>query len=506
MKKKEAQSKVKLKVKDMNIETGATLVAVLNKNDASLLDLHVLDRIKIKKGKKIETVVLDITKSRKAVPYESIGLFEEVMTSLNIKKGDYVEIIPARKPLSIDYIKKKLEGFTLNEKEIDQIVWDIAHNKLSDIEITYFVSACYSNEMSVKETTMLTKSMTEHGDVLKLNKKIVMDKHCVGGVAGNRTTPIIVPIIAAAGLAIPKTSSRSITSPAGTADTMEVLTNVTMSMKKMKKIVEKTNGCFIWGGALNLAPADDKIIKVERPLSIDAKSQLLASVMAKKASVSATHLLIDIPAGKGSKITSHKKAANLKKDFETLAAKLGIKVKVIITDGSEPIGNGIGPALEARDVLYVLLNEKSAPKDLKEKSLRLAGLMLELAGKVKEGNGYNMAKKILESGKAYEKFVEIIKAQGGKKTKPSQIKVEKFQYHTLAKRSGKIDSISNKKISKIARIAGAPDSKGAGIYLHKHVNDTVKKGETLFTIHAHSKTKLRFAKEALAKLNPITVK
>ena len=504
MRKNEVLSKVKLKVKDMDIETGSALVAVLNEKDASLLDLHALDRIKILKGNKIETVVLDITKSKKEVPIGSIGVFEEVITSLNLKKGDIVKITPARKPLSIDHIKKKLDGFELNEKEINQIVWDIVHNKLSDTEITYFVSACYSNEMSVNETTMLTKAMTKHGNILRINKTIVMDKHCVGGVPGNRTTPIIVSIIAAAGLAIPKTSSRSITSPAGTADTMEVITNVVIPIKKMKKIVEKTNGCFVWGGALNLAPADDRIIRVERPLSIDAKSQLLASVMAKKASVSATHLLIDIPTGRDSKVISLKKATTLKKDFENLGKKLNIKTKAVITDGSQPIGNGIGPSLEAKDILYVLLNDKKAPQDLKEKSLILAGLMLELAGKTKKG--YKLAKEILESGKAYEKFVDIIKAQGMKKVTPKQIKTAKIQYNVMAAKKGKIASISNMKIAKIARVAGAPNSKEAGVYLYKHVNDNVKKGEPLFTIYAHNTTKLKFAKETLAKLSPITIK
>jgi putative thymidine phosphorylase len=493
---------MKLKVKEMYIETGGALIAVLNERDASLLDLHTLDRVKIKKGRKTETVVVDITKSWKAVPKGSIGLFEEARKSLNIGKGDTVGIIPAKKPLSIDYIKKKLNGFTLNDQEINQIVWDIVHNKLSDIEITYFVSACYSNKMSVGETAILTKAMATNGEVLKLHKRIVVDKHCVGGVAGNRTTPIIVSIIAAAGFTIPKTSSRSITSPAGTADTMEVLTNVVIPLKQMKKVVEQTNGCFIWGGALNLAPSDDKIIKVERPLSIDAKSQLLASVMAKKASVSATHLLIDIPTGKDSKITSLKKAKILKEDFKVLARKLHMKIKVVITDGSQPIGNGIGPALEAKDVLYVLLNRKNAPKDLRDKSLRLSGFMLDLAGK---SNGYKLAKEILESGKAYQKFVEIISAQGAKKLKPASIKTAHHLYHVRASKAGKINSISNKKISKIARIAGAPECKGAGIYLHNHVGNIVKKGENLFTIYAHNKIKLQFAKEALFKLNPIVI-
>jgi AMP phosphorylase len=496
----------KLKVKDMNLASGGVLVAVLNEKDAFNFDLHHSDRLKLKNGRKEETVILDISESKKSVPRGQIGLFEEVIDSLNIKKGDIIEMIPAGKPLSLEHIKKKLDGYKLSKKEIEQIVWDITHNKLSESELTYFVAACYGNQLDMQETVWLTEAITKEGDILNIDRYPVMDKHCVGGVAGNRTTMIVVPIIAAAGLTIPKTSSRSITSPAGTADTVEVLTNVDVNIKQMKKIVEKTNGCLVWGGSLNLAPADDKIINVERPLSIDAKSQLLASVMSKKASVSATHLLIDIPVGFGSKITDSKKAIKLKKDFETISKKLGIKVKVIITDGKQPIGNGIGPGLEARDVLYVLRRDDRRPIDLEKKSLRLAGIMLELGGKSKKGEGIKDANLILKSGKAYNKFIEIIEAQGGKKIHPDKIKLGKFKFNLKAHKNGKIYSISSISISKIARIAGAPNDKGAGIYLYKHIGDKVKKGEIIFTVYAHNKLKLDFAKKTLKKINGVVIK
>src|SRR3989338_754311 len=293
---------MKLKVKDMDISSGGPLIAVLNHKDAAMLDLHVMDRIKIRKGKKIETVVVDMAQNGRIIPRGRIGLFDEAVQSLNLKNNDGIEITIARKPLSLDYIKKKLDGLKLSKKEIDQIVWDIVHNKLSQVELAYFVAACYTNVMSTEETIMLTKSMVEHGDILKLKRYPIIDKHSIGGIPGNRTTLVVVPIIAAAGYAMPKTSSRSITSPAGTADTMEVLTNVTFPIKKMKEIVLKTNACIVWGGSLNLAPADDKIIAVERPLEIDAESQLIASIMAKKHSVSSTHILIDIPVGKDTKV------------------------------------------------------------------------------------------------------------------------------------------------------------------------------------------------------------
>ena len=273
----------------------------------------------------------------------------------------------------------------------------------------------------------------------------------------------------------------------------------------MKKIVEKTNGCLVWGGGLKLAPSDDKIIRVERPLSIDAKSQLLASVLSKKASVSATHLLIDIPTGKGSKITSKEKATQLKKDFKSITKKIGIKTKVILTDGSQPIGNGIGPVLEAKDVLYVLKQDERRPLDLEEKSIKMAGILLRMGGKAKRWQGSEKAREILRSGQAYNKFVEIIKAQGGKELNPDLIKVGKFSFDLRAGKKGKIKELDNRAISKIARVAGAPEDKGAGIYLYKHIGDSIKKGEKIFTIYTHNQIKLDFARKSLKKLKSVVI-
>ena len=485
---------MKLKIKDMDIATGGPLVAILNSNDAMKFDIHHLDRIKIKKNGKIETVVVDIAENSKVVPEGTLGVYEEVMDSLKLKNKDKVSMMLARKPLSLDFIRKKLDGETLSKKEIGQIVWDITNNKLRESELTFFVAACYTNTMSMKETIMLTESIACNGDILKFNKGNTIDKHCIGGIPGNRTTMVLVPIISYAGLKIPKTSSRSITSPAGTADTMEVLAKVSFSIEKMKKIVKKTNGCIVWGGSLNLAPADDKIINVEKTLEIDAESQLLASIMAKKLSVSSTHILIDIPISNESKIKSKKEAARLKKSFETIGKKLNMKVKVMITDGKEPIGNGIGPALEARDVLWVLNRDERRPLDLENKCIDMAAEIFSMA-EIK--NGRKKAIEILESGNAYKQMKEIIKAQGGNIFNPGKIKIGHFKYDVKSNKKGTIKQINNRTITRIARIAGAPVNKGSGIYLYKHVNDKVKKGDKLFTIYSESKHKLQFAKEFL---------
>ncbi len=494
---------MKLKVKDIDISSGGPLIAVMNYKDAAMLDLHVMDRIKIKKGDKIETVVVDIAQSSKVVPKGKIGVFEEIIDSLKLKNNDTVDITIARKPLSIDYIKKKLDGQKLTKQEIDQIVWDIVHNKLSAVELTYFVAACYTNVMTTEETILLTKAMVKHGDVLKLNKYPVIDKHSIGGIPGNRATLVVVPIIAAAGYYIPKTSSRSITSPAGTADTMEVLADVTFPIKKMKEIVLKTKGCIVWGGALNLAPADDKIIAVERPLEIDAESQLLASIMAKKHSVSSTHIIIDVPVGKDSKVKNMVEALKLKKEFEKIGKKLKKHIKVLISDGTQPIGNGIGPALEARDVLWLLKRDPRRPLDLEKKCLMMCANIFSMVGNI---YGYKKALEILNSGKAYAKMIEIIKAQNGKEVAAEDIKIGKYCHDVLSTKSGRVTGIDNMLISRIARIAGAPTDKGAGIYLYKHIGNKVKRGEKLFTIYSESEHEFEYARDVAKSASVFTIK
>ena len=301
---------------------------------------------------------------------------------------------------------------------------------------------------------------------------------------------IITPIIAAAGFLMPKTSTRSITSPAGTSDTMEVLAPVAHSKKEIMRIVKKTNACMVWGGTIDLASADDKLIRLERPLSLDPEGIMLASILAKKSSSYSTHILIDIPIGPETKIKDKEVAKNLARKFISFGKNFGMKVKVIITDGSQPVGNGIGPALEARDVLSAL--EGNGPRDLRDKSLYMAALMLDMVG-VKDS--YKKVLEIIDSGTALRKMKEIIKAQGGNpNVKSKDIELGKYSFIFKSKKSGNVSYISNNLVCRIAKIAGAPFDKCAGVYLHEKVNDKVKKNSPLFTIYAESREKLGYAK------------
>lgn len=483
---------MKLEIKDVKISAGGTLVVILNQKDAEKHDIHALERIKL--TTKNKSIIALVNISNHGIKQGQIGLFTEVLKYLNVKNKEHVHIQPAPRPLSVWSIKKKLDGKTLQTEEINSIVKGILDNSLTTIDLTYFISGVYTKGFNIDETTSLTNAIVNYGGKIEHKHKMLLDKHCIGGVAGNRTTMIVIPIVAAAGYPLIKTSSRSITSPAGTADTMEVFAPVTLSKEHIQRIVKKINACMVWGGTFELASADDIIINIERVLSLDPRGMLLASIMAKKKAVGATHVLIDIPYGRGAKLETKHEAKLLKNQFNQLGKKIGIKTKIIITDGTQPIGNGIGPVLEARDVLAVLSG--SGPEDLRKKVLIMAGELLKLAGHKKP---YETATEMLESGKALKKFKQIIIAQGGKHNLSiAELTPGKYYKTITAPQKGIITHIDNKRISKAARIAGAPKDKKAGIYLHLKKGMHVNKGDVMYSIYSENPKKLEYALEYIA--------
>lgn len=495
---------MKLRVKNLGWSAGIP-VAMLHKNTADKIGIHPKDRISIKtfsKNPKEISAVVNVVKNH-VVKENELAVSSEIKKILSLKKRSSVDVNFAGNPESLNYIKKKLDGHELSKKEISYIIRDIVNNSLSEAEIAMFISAMYEKGTTFKETLFLTEAISESGKKLSLKNKMVADKHSIGGIAGNRTTPIVVAICAAGGLTMPKTSSRAITSAAGTADTIETIAEVEFPMSKVKKIISKTNACMVWGGSLGMVPADSKIIKIEKALSIDPKAQLLASIMSKKLAVGSKYILIDIPYGKFAKVTKQK-AENLKNDFERLGKHFNLKLKVILTPGKEPIGNGVGPVLEIIDVIKVLDPRKKGPKDLEEKSIFLSGKLFELTGKVKKNSGEKLAREILYSGKAFEKFKEIINAQNGAKDL-EKIKPGKYKKNIVSKHTGKIKEINNKKINSLARVAGCPIDKQSGLYLHKHVGEKVKQREKLITIYAISRARLREAVRYYKKEKPIKI-
>ena len=397
-------------------------------------------------------------------------------------------------------MRSKVANKPLSSKAIAQIVADVVAGRYSDVHLATFLTACAGDRLDLPEVIDLTRAMVETGQVLDWpGRERILDKHCVGGLPGNRTTPIVVAIVAAAGLTIPKTSSRSITSPAGTADTMEVLTTVDLTLEQMQSVVEAEGACLAWGGSVNISPADDLLIRVERAINLDGEGQLIASVLSKKIAAGVTHVVIDIPVGSTAKVRSHKRAQHLATLFVAVGNELGIRVLPLISDGRQPVGFGIGPALEAREVLAVLQQKSSAPQDLRQRALRLAGLLLELSGQYGSGEGGEAAQFLLDSGGAWEKFQALCDRQGGLKTPPTA----PFKGEIRSRVRGRVNGFDNRQLAQIAKLAGAPKAKAAGIQLAKKLRHRVEVGDLLMTIHAETPGELRYAENYYQRLGDV---
>jgi thymidine phosphorylase len=459
---------------------------------------EVHSRVRLTIGDHAVIATLNMVRSNIIRPGE-VGVSEYAWQLLDAKPGDEVLVSHPKPITSLSQLRSKIYGHELDDKAYRHIITDITAGKYSDIHISSFLTACAGGRMALEEIIGLTKAMTSVGDSLSWGKEMVVDKHCVGGLPGNRTTPIIVAIVAAFGLTMPKTSSRAITSPAGTADTMEVLTSVDIPVSQVKQVVEKEHGCMVWGGAIALSPADDILIRVEKALDLDSEGQMVASILSKKIAAGSTHVLVDIPIGETAKVRSQVMAEQLKYYLEVVGDALGIYVKVIFSDGSQPIGHGIGPALEARDVLCVLQNKPEAPQDLRTHALNIAGHVLEFSPDVEAGQGVSIANDMLTSGKAWKKFQAICEAQGGLKSVPEATYVHVYRAHS----DGRVAAIDNRRLATIAKLAGAPADKAAGIDLHVKLDMPVVQGQPLFTIHAESPGELEYALSYLKQGNNI---
>jgi thymidine phosphorylase len=434
--------------------------------------------------------VLNVVDDASIVALDELALSEEAFDHLGLAEGQWVTVDHAQPPASMDAVRRKIAGQRLNQQDFHAIVQDITESRYSKTEISAFLVASGQTDMDRDEVLYLTQAMLDSGERLHWDEPQVADKHCIGGIPGNRTSMLVVPIVAAHGMLIPKTSSRAITSPAGTADTMEVLANVELDIGKMHDIVRKQSGCMMWGGTARLSPADDIMISVERPLGIDSQGQMVASILSKKLAAGSTHLLIDIPVGLTTKIRQMRQAQRLRKLFEYVGDQMGIQLEVVITDGRQPIGNGIGPVLEARDVMQVLQNDPDAPNDLRQKALRLAGRVLEFDPDVRGGHGFAMARDILDSGRALAKMNAIIAAQGAQTI---NYPLGRLTRDILAPADGVVTSIDNFQMARIARFAGAPMDKGAGVDLYKKLGDAVKKDEPLYRLYAEFPSDFKFA-------------
>ncbi|MCQ6961070.1 thymidine phosphorylase family protein [Mucilaginibacter aquariorum] len=489
-----------LKVKPLGIDTYREHI-IFMRSDCNIClseGFAALTRLVVRYGSKSIVATLNVVHSDLLQEHEA-GLSDMALSRLEVTAGDFISVSHLKQIESLSDVRSKMYHHKISEEAYRRIVDDITKGLYSDIEIAAFIAGCAGDNLDDEEITWLTSAMVNSGATLSWKTQMVFDKHCIGGLPGNRTTPIVVAIVAAAGLTIPKTSSRAITSPAGTADTMETITNVNLELEKLKEVVSLEGGCLAWGGSVNLSPADDILIAVEKALDVDSAGQMIASVLSKKVAAGSTHVVIEIPYGESAKVRSREQAMKLERCFKAVGEAMHLNIKVLITDGSQPVGRGIGPALEAMDVLSVLENRKDAPTDLKEKSIMIAAAVLELSGTFEQGKGSKFARRILEGGKAYKKFKAICMAQG-------RFEVPAFaRYNTDIKSEvgGRVTSIDNRKLARVAKLAGAPHDHSAGIYFNAPIGTKVKPGQVLYTIYAEAKGELQYTLDYVKSAGPI---
>lgn len=489
---------MKLKVKKLFMDAGNLYIVVLNSKTLKKYALHPLDRVDIIKGKKRLTCIINV--GDRIVKEDEIGVYLEVYKKMRLKGGDFVEVEYQEQPKSLNYIREKIQGKDLEYKKVYEIVKDTVNRDLTESELSAFLTALEIHGVTMEENEYLSRSMVKTGNRIDWGKKRIFDKHSLGGIPGKKESLLIVPIVAAAGLTIPKTSSRAISSPSGTADTMESIANVEFTLDEIKRIVKRCGGCIVWGGSVDLSPADDTFIQVEHPLGIDP--MYLPSIMSKKKSVGATDVVIDIPMGRNAKVKTLHSARSLAKEFIELGRRLGMNVRCAISYGEQPIGHAIGPALEAREALETLMG--NGPGSLIQKSVGLSSIIFEMAGKK---NPRKLAEYMLKSGKAEKKFRQIIEAQGGNpKIKPEDIHIGEKRFNVISKNSGTVFWMRNDQLTELAITLGTPKDRGAGILLYKKKGYKVKKGEKLFTMFAESETKLDNTLKKLKKMEPVVVR
>ncbi|MFP4597778.1 MAG: thymidine phosphorylase family protein [Persicimonas sp.] len=486
-----------LRLRRLGIETYQEAVVYMQE-DCALCRSEGFDaqsRVEVTVGERSTIATLHIVSKGSAMAsllaHDEAGLSEATWRHLGEPDGERAKFTHPRSVESLSYVRHKIYGGELDEAQLLAVIRDVVAGRYADVHLAAFVAACAGRRMNVDETVGLTRAMIEIGERLSWKTTPVVDKHCVGGLPGNRTTPLVVAIVAACGLTMPKTSSRAITSPAGTADTMEMLAPVDLSLDQIREVVDKEGGCVAWGGTVRLSPADDMLIRIERALDVDSTSQLVASVLSKKAAAGSSHVLIDMPVGPTAKVRSPAAADRLQAMMEAVAAQIGLDLTVVQTDGTQPVGRGIGPALEARDVLAVLQNADDAPADLRARAVLLAGRLLEAGGLAEASSGAQLAEQILSDGRAWRKFQAICQAQGGMRTPPTAA----HRFAVKAPRAGTVRRVDNRQLSRVAKLAGAPDAPAAGLEFLAPVGTRIERGEPLFILHAETPGEMQYALE-----------
>ncbi len=485
------------KTKRIDIQNWEEMIVVLNEQEAREYGINAFDKVSIfYKGQEI---VLNVDLSNKLVKPREIWLYKDVYKKYKIKENQNVWIsFTTNSSESMEALKKAIKWFKLNYKEIYAIMKDISTNRFTDTLITYFSALGFFKKSTDEELFMMTKAMAETWEMLKF-KWVVADKHCMGGVPGNETTMIMIPLLASLGIKMPKTFSKSITTPAATWECVDVLMDISFNKQEIENLVKKENCCLVRWWWLDLAPADEKLIKVAYPLSMQSFSRTVVSIMAKKYAMWINHSLIDIPVWPTAKVSNKKTALWLKKKYEYIWKKLWMKMIVEITDAKEPIWAGIWPHLQVREVLRVLQQHELRPMDLQNKAIHLCSKVIELVWMAKWKKAHELAYNQLKSGAAWKKMQKIIKAQRWKNPniKSEDLKLWKFKKEVKAEKNWTIKKIDLKLINDTTRTLWSPIDETSWLYLHKKTWDKVKENDIIYTMYASETSKINMALQNL---------
>lgn len=402
-----------------------------------------------------------------------------------------------------DVIAKKRDKQELNEEEIKFLINGYINNEIADYQMSAFLMAVYFNGMTSRECKVFTECMLHSGNMMDLSaiKGIKVDKHSTGGV-GDKTTLIIVPIVAACGVKVAKMSGRGLGHTGGTVDKLESIPgiNIALSVEKFFNVVNSV-GCCIVSQSGNLVPADKKIYSLrDVTATVDSMPLIASSIMSKKIASGADCILLDVKVGSGAFMKTKEDAVELSKIMVNIGEDFNRKVMAVITDMDSPLGNAIGNSLEVWEACEIL--QGRGPEDLKEVCLYLASNMLFMAGKGTIEECENMVRESIKSGIAIKKFEEMINAQGGNISRFEQnyVNDSKVKYEVISKAGGYIESIDTESLGKAAMILGAgrkcKEDKidyEAGIILKKKTNDKINKGDVLAVFYSSD---LKKCKEA----------
>jgi AMP phosphorylase len=496
-----------LSARKLDVRSGDIMTALINEVDASENGIHIGDKVTLEIAGREKPLIVSLDTTDTLVEEGELGFYEDVWEKYNLRFGEVAKVSIAPPSKAVESIRKKLRGDKLNYEEIFHIVKEIGNDRLGSVLTTYYASAGYAPGFDEDEMFYMSKAMAETGEMFHFDG-IAADKHSIGGVAGKGITPLVVPTVACIeGVVIPNTSTRAITSASATTDMLEVLMPMSFSKEELDSMLLQNNAFMVWGGGLDLAPADDKIIQVQKPLGMESIDKFVASIVAKKVAQGVNHVVFDVPMGKGAKIETESEFKEVKTTFEKVCGRFGIKVVIHRRNVTGIDGNAVGPALECREFLRVYEKDERRSLQLEEDALKMAGDLIELCGKAEQGQGYAKAREIFDSGAAFDKFRQLVKLQGGNENVSSNnLEIGGITNEIKSEHTGEIDSVNNKKVFEVCRALGNPRIKEAGMYFHKKPNEKVNAGEKLITLYATTDSRMELALKVFNEVEIFTYK